>query len=240
MTHFIIPLTIIGLFVVLISIWISKLFKLRGQIPSYSDYWSVPRGETGGIIYLALGDSAAQGIGASRPDKGYVGIIADQIRKRTHQPVQVINISKSGAKIQDVIEHQISQIEKYNPDIITVDIGGNDISAYSKERLRTGITTLCDQLPIGTIIADVPYFMHGHWERNSLEASEFIADIAQKHNLSVAHVHSAMKARGFKSMLYDFAADWFHPNNKGHRVWSSAFEKPIDEQISVLLKNKKR
>ena len=24
-------------------------------------------------------------------------------------------------------------------------------------------------------------------------------------------------------MLTDFAADWFHPNDRGHRVWADAF-----------------
>ena len=29
-------------------------------------------------------------------------------------------------------------------------------------------------------------------------------------------------------MITDFAADWFHPNDRGHRVWADAFWEAID------------
>lgn len=29
-------------------------------------------------------------------------------------------------------------------------------------------------------------------------------------------------------MITDFAADWFHPNDRGHRLWADAFWEAID------------
>ncbi len=124
-------LTIIGaIAITILGFWVYKLARLKGEVMTYSKYWSIPRGQNGGLVYLALGDSAAQGIGASQPDRGYVGLIADQIRMQTSRPVQVINVSKSGAKLADVIRDQLPLIAKYKADIITVDIGGNDIRHY--------------------------------------------------------------------------------------------------------------
>ncbi len=45
--------------------------------------------------------------------------------------------------------------------------------------------------------------------------------------LPVAGLHRAMVARGWTSMRSDFAADWFHPRDRGYRVWAEAFWKAI-------------
>jgi acyl-CoA thioesterase-1 len=219
-----------------LSLWIYNIIRLRNDVRSFSNYWSIPQGETGGLVYLALGDSAAQGIGASRPGRGYVGLIADQIRMQTSRPVQVINISKSGAKLSDVIRDQLPLVARYKADIITVDIGGNDIRHYSKEQYEKQIDQLTSQLPKGTIIADIPYFMHGKWERDSISAAEIITCQALRNGLSVAKLHDQMSDRGLKSMLSDFAADWFHPNDNGYKIWAKAFESPIRERLKAATK----
>ena len=56
-------------------------------------------GEPGDLVYVALGDSAAQGIGASTSDNGYVGLVADRLRERTGNPVLGVNLSRSGATV---------------------------------------------------------------------------------------------------------------------------------------------
>ena len=47
--------------------WGVKLLQVRMSVDSYAEHWAEPVGERGGLVYVALGDSAAQGIGASRP-----------------------------------------------------------------------------------------------------------------------------------------------------------------------------
>lgn len=41
--------------------WGIALWQLRRSVERYGVYWSVPRGEAGGVLYVALGDSTAQG-----------------------------------------------------------------------------------------------------------------------------------------------------------------------------------
>lgn len=216
------------------AIWGYKLIHLKGEVKAYSKYWSIPEGDNNGLVYLALGDSAAQGIGASKPELGYVGLVADQIRKQTMRPVQIINLSKTGAKLADVIRDQLPLISKYKADIITIDIGGNNIRHYSKQQYELEVAELCKLLPKGVIIADIPYFMHGKWERDSIDAANIITRQATQNGLVVAKLHEEMSNRGLRSMLSDFAADWFHPNDNGYRIWARAFESPIREQISIM------
>ena len=41
--------------------------------------------------------------------------------------------------------------------------------------------------------------------------------------LVVAPLQERTRARGWWSMFTDYAADWFHPNDRGYQVWAEAF-----------------
>ena len=186
-------------------------------------YWSVPRGPAGGLLYVALGDSAAQGIGASSPERGYVGLLATRMRRATGRPVQVVNLSRSGARVTDVIRTQLPRLRRLHPDVVTVAVGGNDVRSYVAATFARDVATLAAELPPGTAIADVPYFMHGWWERDAAQAAIIVDRSAQRRGLTVVHLHEALRRQGWSAMLTQTAADWFHPNDRGHTVWAQAF-----------------
>ncbi|MDP1807662.1 MAG: SGNH/GDSL hydrolase family protein [Acidimicrobiales bacterium] len=189
----------------------------------YRTYWSVPRGAEGGILYVALGDSTGQGIGAGGPERGYVGLLARRLRAMTGCPVQVLNLSRSGARIHDVVVEQLPRLAGLAPDVVTVAVGGNDLKGYDAARFRADVDALVAGLPSGTVVGDVPWFMHGGTGRKSGEAASYLAAQAGTRGLPVARLHRAMRERGWRSMITDVAADWFHPNDRGHRVWADAF-----------------
>lgn len=207
----------------LLGLWAAKLLRVGRSVVRCADYWSVPRGEAGGLLYVALGDSAAQGVGASQPDRGYVGLLAQRMREQSGRPVEVVNLSHSGARLADLIHNQLPKLAGLAPDVVTVDIGGNDVLAYDADAFSTLVCELTAGLPTGAYVADVPYFMHGRWERRAAEAGHLLAGCAEEHGLFVVGLHDAEQARGAAAMLTDFAADWFHPNDRGHRVWSDVF-----------------
>lgn len=208
---------------VVAGVWGVKLVRLSHSVEVNRTYWAEPRGEPGGIVYVALGDSAAQGIGASHPERGYVGLLAERMRARTGRPVQVVNLSISGATIRDLVDSQLPQLRELRPDIVTVAIGGNDVRSYDPAPFSADVDKLTAALPVGTLIADVPDFMHGRWEERATEAGGIIAAGAGARQLRIVPLHDAQRERGAGAMLTDFAADWFHPNDRGHRVWADAF-----------------
>lgn len=55
----------------------------------------------------SLSDSAAQGVGASSPDAGYVGLLAEQLRESTGRPVQVVNLASRVLRVADVVDRQL-------------------------------------------------------------------------------------------------------------------------------------
>ena len=63
-----------------------------------------------GPLWVAVGDSTAQGIGASAPDRGYVGQLLARLRDEQHRPWRVVNLSATGARIVDVAREQVPRI----------------------------------------------------------------------------------------------------------------------------------
>lgn len=212
---------------VVLAVWGWRLWDLRGDVDRYATFWSMPRGEISGLLYVALGDSAAQGLGASRPERGYVGLIAEQLRLETGRPVEVINLSRSGARISDVVRDQVPQLAGLEPDLVTVDIGGNDIRRYDPAAYERDVVALCAALPAGTVIADTPYFMHGRWQRDAGQAAVVMTREAISRGLAVVSLHAALKRQGWSAMLSQYAADWFHPNDRGYGTWAAAFWETI-------------
>lgn len=228
--------TLLALLLIATSVWAVQLARLATSVDDAADYWSQPRGEQGGLLYVALGDSTAQGIGASSPSRGYVGVLGRRLAAETGQPVQVVNLSRSGARIRDVLDSQLAALAALDrrPDLVTVAIGGNDVRAYEPARFAADSAALTDALPAGSYVADVPYFMHGRWESDADEAARTLTEDARDNGLRVVPLHDALRDEGWDAMFTQFSADWFHPNDRGHRVWADAFWEVIAPDVPAL------
>ena len=206
-------------------VWAGRLLRLRRSVRRYAQFWRGSVGQDGGLLYVALGDSAAQGIGASAPQRGYVGLLAAQLREATGRPVRVVNLSVSGARVADVVCDQLPALALYPAaDLVTVAVGGNDLRRYDAEQYAADLARLVAGLPVGpSVVADIPYFMHGHFERDAAAAAVLLSERAAERGLVVAALHEQMQAGGWRAMFTSYAADLFHPNDRGHRTWEQAF-----------------
>lgn len=209
----------------LAAVWGLKLAKVARSTSATPTTGHDLRADPAKLLYVALGDSAAQSIGARRPERGYVGLLAQRLRDSSGHRVQVVNLSRSGARMHDVIDSQIPALAALGRTlhIMTVAIGGNDISQYDRAAVCVASDRLTSALPSGTYVADVPYFMHGHWERQARQAARMLTTSAAANGLGPVALHEALESQGLRAMLNQYAADWFHPNDRGHRVWAGAF-----------------
>ena len=57
---------------------------LNDLLPVHSAWWRARLDRSGRLLYVALGDSTAQGIGATNPGRSYVGRLAGKLRSDTH------------------------------------------------------------------------------------------------------------------------------------------------------------
>ena len=217
-------LIIIGL---LLLVEIAALLWLRNTVSVYGNFWLDNAKVDGEITYLALGDSAAQGIGATSPQKGYVGLIAKDIQTKTGKTVRTINVSKTGAKMDDYLKDQAPIIKTLKPDIITVEIGANDIAAFNATEYRTKFKKVLATLPDGSYVSNMPLFNSrpGSTE-NAKQASKIIAEELRAYP-KLIFVDLETETQKNRS-IFGFAPDLFHPNNLSYKNWANAFLKKID------------
>jgi len=214
-----------------------RITTLYDDIDDLAEHWSSPQGEPGGLVYVALGDSAAQGLGSSRPETSYVGLIAQQLRDETGLPVQVFNLSKSGARARDVVETQLDALRALpvKPDVVTVCIGGNDVRGFDRTQFAKDSADLAAALPPGAYVSDVPYFTLPWWTAESNEASEVLANALRAKDTKVVPLHEVMRSQGRQALFTQHAADLFHPNDRGYRVWAGAFWSRIAPDVPSLV-----
>ncbi|MFO7689056.1 MAG: SGNH/GDSL hydrolase family protein [Cryobacterium sp.] len=197
---------------------------LNDTLPVNSLWWRSRARLKGELLYVAIGDSAAQGIGATSPDRGYVGLLADQLRLRTGRTVRVVNLSVSGATAALAVRDQLPRFRSLSPDLVTVAIGANDIAQWDAAAFDAEIATLFAALPGHALVADLPCFHLPHNERKVAEANALLRARAAQHGLTVVALHATTKRSGLRSIATHVATDLFHPNDRGYRVWADAFQ----------------
>lgn len=208
--------------------------RLTNAIPDNSDWWKAQRTKPGELLYVAIGDSTAQGIGASRPGRSYVGVVAAYIRASTSKKVRVVNLGISGATVGIAIAKQLPTLAKLDPDIVTVSIGANDMPTFDPVRFQAEIEQLLDALPPHAIIADLPTFYFLPSERRVRVANAILRAAAAQRDLRVVDLHAAMSRQGAWGVITQFAGDLFHPNDRGYRVWASPFLAAVDDRLTDI------
>jgi len=176
-----------------------------------------------GPLWVVLGDSTAQGLGARSPDGGYVGQVLAELRRQTGLPWRVLNLSVSGSLTRDVLGAQLPVMPAH-ADLVTCGIGINDILYTSPARLFADLRTLIAALPDQTVLLDLP-LPAGCWGFLGRASVPYVTRINRT-------IHQAAAARGLPVAEVSahflppwsgkFASDCFHPSQDGHRDWARA------------------
>lgn len=201
-----------------------------GQIDPYAAYWdernddAVTRvGDDG--WWAVLGDSTAQGIGASAPDQGWVGHL-DRSLARARGPMPLVNLSVSGATTADVVAVQLPVLAALTdrlgpPRTVAVAVGANDVfRSPNLWRMWRSLGVISAAIPDGSVLGAVPEASVSVLARL---ANSMIAGLAGEHGHVVAdvprHYRSPFRGR--------VAQDSFHPNDRGHLDWARAFTEAL-------------
>ena len=219
---------VLVLFVVVIAILVLRVRLVYTQRPRYAQYWRDGNGrinDHAAIHLVVLGDSLMQGIGASKPTRGLAGLAASHVAARTGRPVRVTNLSRTGAKVAEVLADQLPRAPLDDADVVLVCVSAND--AFKRVPLseyRDALDQLLGKLPREkTVAADVALVRaHGIYQ-------PVMTELADSHGIVRADVVRAFSGVG--TPLKIVAGDFFHPNDRGYRVWFSAFAPPLDELL---------
>jgi len=217
--------------------WTDGVAELRAARTEFAGHWAAHNGrvlldrdrksrlgEAPDPLWIVLGDSTAQGLGAAGPYGGYVGQALHQLRRATGKHWRVLNLSVSGALIRDVLAEQVPQLDGLAPDLVTCGAGVNDILYSAPAKVFGDLRTLLAAVPEGTIMLDLPLLSGFWWIVGHISVpyitriNRVIHEVATERTLGVAEI-----SRHFTPpWAGKFAADNFHPSQDGYRDWSRA------------------
>ena len=185
--------------------------RVNRSIPEHTAWWSDhnERQTLGGPAVISIGDSTALGIGASHPDRGYVGRLAE----RVGPGVATFNLAMSGARVRDALDRQLPQTERLldavTEPVITCGIGSNDVFWDRTEDLHDQLDELLERL-------------------TATECRLVVLDIAGRSGTARRarrHLRDGVRHRGLAlAKVWDWplggvasiASDRFHPNDRGY------------------------
>lgn len=205
--------------------WVALIGR---RVQPFRDHWTVrPEVPDGAICYVALGDSMAQSLGATRVDNGYVPLLAKRLARETGRHVVIINLSAAGARVGDVLRDQLPQLVALprRPDLVTLTVGSSDLLTRCSDlnRFERDFAELVRGLPAGTVVSDIPWVALPILSRRSHDFSDAIRRFTAGPGLSRVASYDATRAGGYFRRGMRVAGDWFHPNDRGHREWADAF-----------------
>ncbi len=198
---------------------------VQRHIEPFADDWERANRaalQADGPLWVALGDSMTQGVGASAYDQGWVGQLSRRLAAdgRRHR---LLNLSVSGARVQDVLDRQLPamdslQAQGVSTALVTVLIGSNDIVFRAN---RAGVVerfeALLDRLPAGSVVANLP---NPHREARQIDA--MLRDRQRRGELLVADMR-----RSGPGVFGTLAPDWFHPNDRGYAAMARVFGEAV-------------
>jgi len=199
------------------------------QIGPYATWWDDHNQRTSQSArstpwWIVMGDSAAQGIGATHPLGGWVGQL-DQLLIAADRPHRLLNLSVSGARTSDLINVQLPRYEAFlremgSPALTIVEIGSNDaFGSANIVAIRRNLSIIAERLPSGTVLTTLPSAGPSAIARMS---NTTIWSLSKRHQLVVADIN-----RHYRPRRDRLGSDAFHPNELGYSEWTRAIAESI-------------
>ena len=228
--------------------WTDGVAAMRSDRVTFAAYWAAhnarvlraraaaeANGEPVDPLWVVLGDSTAQGLGAPGPYGGYVGQSLLQLRRQTGRHWRVVNLSVSGSLMRDVIADQLPRLGEHKPDLVTCGAGTNDILFSGPGTLFSDLRALLAAVPDKTVLLDLPK-PSGFWGIVGnmsvpyvTRINRVINEVAGKRSLPVARISAHFTAPWAGKL----AVDSFHPSQDGYRDWSRALVEALTPGLAA-------
>lgn len=174
------------------------------------DEWNHDALHADGPLWVTLGDSVTQGIGASTPAASFAALVREHLRSETGEPWRLINLSMSGARFRDVVDHQVPVIEDYGlqPAVVSAVIGSNDyIWRRNTPAIEADAQDLVGALPRDTILSRVS---EARPDRRRIAINRVFEHAGSQGRVRLYRAWDWPTGHGM------WAQDNFHPNDRAH------------------------
>ena len=205
----------------------------------------LPADRTAAVLYVALGDSTVEGVGATSPDRNYVSRLSERLRG-VYPKARMTNLGKGGATSADVLARQLDRAIAQRPHLVTLSIGPNDITtrvtvrAYESNldmilrRLRDE-TTAVIVLNLIPDLAVTPRFSRSHAReavgRQTIAFNEVIQRLGRAHGIELVDLYttSRLEVPLRPELMW---SDGYHPSDLGYARWAELVWAGVESRIA--------
>lgn len=186
----------------------------------------------GALNYVVLGDSLSSGVGTDNYFQSFPYLFAQKLSATTGK-LNLINLSKPGARTSDVLKIQLPKVLSLNPDYISLLIGINDIHGLISETdfdqnfgqiIDNLVTSTHSQIYVLNIpflgsekLIHQPYRILFDWRTRQFNS--FISSYCNFKRIHCIDLYSATKLIFSKQSDF-YSRDQFHPSEAGYLMWS--------------------
>jgi acyl-CoA thioesterase-1 len=205
----------------------------------------LPVSRDAAVVYVALGDSTVEGIGASSPEHNYVSRLHARLRA-VYPQARMTNLGVGGATSRDVVAGQLTAAVALRPDLVTLSIGPNDITGrVDVDEYARNVDTILEMLVRETTavvvvnllpdLAVTPRFRASP-ERDAVgrQAERFntaLARAAKAHDAEIVDLFSASRVEVPRRPEL-VASDGYHPSDAGYARWAELMWEGVERRIA--------
>jgi len=196
------------------------------------------------VMYVALGDSTVEGIGATRSELNYVARLYARLRE-VYPNARVENLGVGGATSVDVLARQLDRAVALAPDLVTLSVGPNDITErvpladysrnidtiFGRMASQTRAVLVVNLLPD---LAVTPRFRGHEAEaavgRRSIEFNAALTRLAKRHGVVIVDLYEPSR-REVPARPELMAGDGYHPSDVGYARWAELMWDAVQGRI---------
>ncbi|MFE1935488.1 SGNH/GDSL hydrolase family protein [Streptomyces sp. NPDC059474] len=192
------------------------------------------------LRFAALGDSLTEGLGDPAPGggwRGWAALLAAATGPHPDEPVEFVNVSRSGALAADVADEQLAEARRARPHLASVVVGGNDtlrdsfdIHRVAEALDRTigalradGAVVLTACLPDPGRMLGLPSALARPLGRRMRAVNTVVHALSQRYEA----VHVELGDHSWVAERRAWSVDRLHPSELGHRLLAREFHSAL-------------
>lgn len=198
------------------------------------------------IRFAVLGDSTAAGVGVGTAELAYPTVLARRLAEGGRR-IELRTFGVAGARVHDVLELQVPEVEAWQPDLIFIGIGANDVTHLTRlgdveramgetlDRLEeTGASIVVAGAPdMGAAAFHEPLRSLARWRGRRV--ADAVAAAAVGREIPVVPL-AAETGEFFRADPARYLSeDLFHPSAAGYEKWADAIEPYLDRVLDARL-----
>jgi lysophospholipase L1-like esterase len=185
------------------------------------------------VLYVAMGDSTVEGVGATRGTLNYVSRLHARLRS-VYPHARATNLGVAGATSADVLAGQLPPAVEARPDLVTLSVGPNDLTGrvslsrweqnvdailatLARETAAVVVVSLLPDLAVTPRFATSPE--RAAVGRLTEQFNDVLRRAARKHRAQTVDLH-AVSRREVPRHPHLVAGDGYHPSDAGYARWA--------------------